>query len=249
MDGSSEVDLASGEMQGSGASEALVDAVPAEDPRQALLDGVEAGEAGRWAEAVDLFASALAAAPTWAAAHMEMAHALLMTEGDPSIIGQHLAQARLLELKNPRLHYLEGLLMEEQNRAEMAVSAYERAIELRSSLLDARLRLGRLLLQEGEPEEAITHLEVAVRLSPELLPARANLAAAYEEAGRVDDAARQLEAIANLFPDNPFHLQRLASLYERHGREEEAREVMRRADEIDSSGKRPPMRPLPPSRR
>ncbi len=222
---------------------------PAEDPRRALFAGVEASDAGRFGEALALFRSALAAAPTWSAAHLETAHALLMVGGDTRLIGQHLEQARLLERDSPRLHYIEGLLMEEIRKPERAAAAYERAVDVRPSMLDARLRLGRLLLQEGQLEGATEHLESAVRLAPALLPARANLASAYEAAGRIDDAASQLETVASLFPDNPFHLQRLADLYERHGRTADAREVMRRVEQLGPAEERPRMRPLLPSRR
>jgi tetratricopeptide (TPR) repeat protein len=222
---------------------------PAEDPRAALLAGVAAREGGAWGEAIALFRSALAAAPTWSAAHLELAEALLMTGGDPGEIGQHLQHVRLLDRDSPRLHYLEGLLMEERREPAMAAAAYERAVEVRPSLFDARIRLGRLLLDEGHVDEAIVHLEAAVRIDPSNLPARANLARAYEDAGRVEEAERQLQQVAALFPDNPFHIQRLAAFYERHGREREAREAMRRAEAIEPGRQQQRMRPLPPSRR
>lgn len=229
---------------------ALVWTAPARagDPRPAIQAGIAAREDGRWGEAAAYFREAVAAAPTWAPARLELAQALLRTGGSLDEIGQQLEHARLVDPDNPRLNYLTGLLMEERREPAQAAAAYEQALALRPSLEDAHLRLGRLLLREGKADEAVTHLEHVVRYQKGNLAARANLAEAYEQAGRLDAAAAQLETIAALYPDNPYHLQRLARFYERHGETKKAEDARRRADAASGREKRK-LRPLPKSRR
>ncbi len=220
-----------------------------EDPHAVLMEAAEAVDAGRFGEAISLLRGVLSVMPTWSAAHLELAQALLLSGGNPEEIGQHLQEARLLGRKSARFYYLEGLLMEERGQPKMAAAAYEQAVEMRPSLLDARVRLGRLLLDEGHNEDAIIHLEAAVRIDHAFLPARANLALAYEAVGLIEEAAEQMMRIADLYPENAFHLHRLAELYERHGMVEKAREVRERAEKVKPGPDRPPMRPLLPSRR
>ncbi len=214
----------------------------------ALKKGIELRKAERYTEAVAALEDAVARAPTWAVARLELARALLDTGAAPSAIAPHLEAARRSDPDNPRLYYLLGLLEEERGRPEAAAAAFERALALRPSLRDARVRLGRLLLASGRAEAAARVLEPARADAPRSLALRALLAQAYEAAGRLAEAEREWVAISRLYPKNPYHLERLARFYERTGEVAKARRVRRRADAL-SGRKRRRLRPLPKSRR
>lgn len=217
-------------------------------PRAILLAGVAARKAGRWSEAVTDFRRAATEVPGWAIAHLELAAALLRTGAPPTAVEREIAEAKRLDPGNPRLYYVQGVYLELVHKPTAAAASYEAALAKRPSLVDARLRLGRLYLDAGRIPEAIADLEAAVRARGSDLAARANLAEAYEKAGDLDRAAAQLATIANMYPDNPYQLYRLARFYRRHGMEAKARRVMKRADAL-SHRRRRHLRPLPRSRR
>lgn len=219
------------------------------NPRVALDEGVQAKRAGHWADAARHFERAVQASPTWVLARLELAEALLQIGSDPDQIGQHLAQVGLIDDRNPRYHYLSALLHEQQGRPRQAAASYEQALSYRPSLLEARVRLGRLLVREESAAEAVEHLEYAVERRPDDLAARSALAEAYEKSGAVANAEREYRSIAKRFPANAYHLDRLAVFYDRHRMTIKAQATRKRAQRLSSAARVRKMRPLPPSRR
>lgn len=219
------------------------------DPRVAVDEGVQAKQAGHWADAARHFERAVEASPTWVLARLELAEAMLQLGLDPNQIGQHLAQVGLIDDGNPRYHYLSALLHEQQGRPRQAAAAYEQALSYRPSLVDARVRLGRLLVREDSPAEAVEHFEYAVARRPDDLAARSGLAQAYEKSGAVAEAERALRSIAKRFPANAYHLDRLAAFYDRHRMTTKAQATRKRAQRLSAAVRARKMRPLPRSRR
>jgi tetratricopeptide (TPR) repeat protein len=72
---------------------------------------------------------------------------------------------------------------------DRADRALRRSLELNPLLPEARLALGRLLLQRNQPREAIAQLEEAARLMPENTRPPNYLARAFDQAGMAPQAA------------------------------------------------------------
>ncbi len=214
----------------------------------ALKRGLEARKAGRLSEARSALEEAVTEAPTWSVARLELAQTLLELGAPPAKIAPHLDAARRSDPDNPRLYYLLGLLAEERRNPEEAAAAYARALHLRPSLSDARIRLGRLHLEAKRYHQAIATLEPAKPGPANALALHIYLARAYEGIGDFARAEARLRAIVRNYPKHPYHLERLARFYERIGRPEAARRARRRAD-ATSGRKARRLRPLPRSRR
>ncbi|MDF1562047.1 MAG: tetratricopeptide repeat protein [Deltaproteobacteria bacterium] len=218
------------------------------DPRVALKAGVQAREAARYAEAREHLEKAVEAAPTWVLARLELADALLHLGAKPGEVGQHLEAARLVDEGNPRLHLLMGLNHEAAGQGPLAAASFETALELRPSLTEVRLRLGRLLLAEEKAKEAAEHLAIYVEAHPEAIAGQTLLAQALEAAGDLGGAERALRLAAERFPDNAYNWQRLADFHERHGQSKKAAAARAQAEKVSPRQKRD-LRPLPKSRR
>ncbi len=83
----------------------------------------------------------------------------------------------------------------------------------------ARLELGRLLVEQRRLQEAIPHLEEAARLAPAEFEARSALGQAFALSDRLPDAEREFRAAAGLRPRDPlsrFNLGRIYRLQERY---------------------------------
>ena len=105
----------------------------------------------------------------------------------------------------------------ELSSAEEARTAYERALELDPSHVDAHVNLGRLLHEDGAPAAAEEHYRAALAIDPDHDTAAFNLGVALEDLGRVRDAMAAYERAVQLDPDNGDAHYNLAGLYERRG--------------------------------
>ncbi len=100
---------------------------------------------------------------------------------------------------NPRdreAQRLLGLALTRQGKADEAVEALRRAIELGEDGPAIHRNLGEALLRAGKPAEAAAHLKKAVDLGANASPLIYNLACAYALSGRKDDAFARLTEVA-----------------------------------------------------
>lgn len=93
-----------------------------------------------------------------------------------------------------------------------AVDMYMAAVEEAPDLLDARLRLGRLLRARGEAEDALTHLLHAQRLDNRLPAVRLELGLTYEQLGRLTEAEHEYRMVLQIDPANDEARRRLGVL-------------------------------------
>ncbi len=115
--------------------------------------------------------------------------------------------------RNAEAFLLRGLINEEQgNRAE-AISDYRQAVTLRPDLVEARLRLGRALLESGDADEAVPLLEGAVAYDRTNRDVRLNLGDGYRLQGRAKPAREQLEWVAAKEPQSAQVQYNLGLLY------------------------------------
>jgi tetratricopeptide (TPR) repeat protein len=210
-----------------------------------LPAALEQEAAGDDAGALAALEALVRARPTWELPRIEVARLLLKQGQDPQRVQHQLDIAGALAPTNPRVHYLQGLLWEEQGRPRAAIRAFERALSYRSDFEEAHLRLGALYLAQEDWLRAELHYRLLTRARPQWLQVRLQLAHALEQQGRVEDAERELLALRAAQPEHPLVLRRLAELYERSGRP--ALAVPLRDQLQRPVGK--PKRPLQPSRR
>jgi tetratricopeptide (TPR) repeat protein len=98
-----------------------------------------------------------------------------------------------------------------------ARAAYEKAIALDPTHVDAHVNLGRLLHEDGATAAAETHYRAALAVDPDHPVAAFNLGVALDDLGRLADAAAAYRRAIELDPDNPDAHYNLAGVLERNG--------------------------------
>lgn len=98
-----------------------------------------------------------------------------------------------------------------------ARAAYEKAIALDPSHVDAHVNLGRLLHDEGALEGAEEHYRAALKIDSDHPVAAFNLGVALDDLGRLSDAADAYRRALELDPDNADAHYNLAGILERSG--------------------------------
>lgn len=101
---------------------------------------------------------------------------------------------------NPEAHLLRGLINKEQGQRTAAIDAFQRAMELRPDLVEARVQLAAYMLESGNATDAEPLLEGALRYDSDNLLARLNLGDAYRLLGKTGEAKKQLEWVAKRDP-------------------------------------------------
>lgn len=110
-------------------------------------------------------------------------------------------------------HYGIGRVLEQRD-PQAAIESLTTAVEHAPDLIDARLRLGRLLRLSGDADEALEHLLHANRLDSRLPAVRLELALVYEALARTFEAEQEYRTVLRLDPDNEEASSRLQRLLE-----------------------------------
>ena len=115
------------------------------------------------------------------------------------------ALAKSLELAsaNAQAHALRGFLFSAQNRLGSAGQAFERSIELDSSLGNAWLGRGLVKIRTGHGEEGRMDLQTGVVLEPNRSLLRSYLAKAYADVGSEQKAEQELRRAIDLDSKDP----------------------------------------------
>src|SRR5690606_3303285 len=87
-----------------------------------------------------------------------------------------------------------------ENRRGPAIEAFERAIQLRPDLVEARVQLATYFMEAGNAAGAVPHLEAAVRYDNANVLAHLNLGDAYRLMGKSAEAKQQLEWVVKKAP-------------------------------------------------
>jgi tetratricopeptide (TPR) repeat protein len=98
-----------------------------------------------------------------------------------------------------------------------ARAAYEKAIVLDPTHVDAHVNLGRLLHEDGSPAAAETHYRAALAADPNHSVAAFNLGVALDDLGRLAEAESAYRRAVDLDPQNPDAHFNLAGILEREG--------------------------------
>lgn len=177
-------------------------------------------------------------APTYAEAWAGLADALVLQAlngyADPlqALPRARNAAVRALELdaELAEAHASMGLVaMALDNDGPEALRRLRRAVELRPSFADARLRLGGVLVNTGRLSEAGEELRRAAALEPNAPANRISLARWYQYTDSIELALAEVGEALRLEPGLPTALLLQGELLLEQGRPAEAREVLEEA--------------------
>lgn len=157
------------------------------DARNSL--GAHYVSVGRIDNAVEQFKAAIAAAPTHAVAHYNLA-VIAVARGRFAEAEEGFRQALASRPEYPEALSNLGVVLRREGKLPEAVLNFRRALELKPDLSTARNNLGRALLDMDRPAEALEHYRDWVRIQPESAAAYDGLAAAYAANDRFDQAAQ-----------------------------------------------------------
>jgi len=94
-----------------------------------------------------------------------------------------------------------GNVYQEQNRPELAIREFKRALAITPENTHSHNFLGSTYRKLGRPREAIFEYRQALRINSDNATARNNLGVVYAELGRVEDASAQFRAALQANPD------------------------------------------------
>lgn len=138
---------------------------PPEDPRAWLRRGEACEAAGDAPGAESAYRQALALAPDFADAYLNLG--AMLCEGGHGDAAVALYEAAIAECADsPWVWFNRAIALEDQDRLPEALASYERSLALDPGLADAHYNLGRLREQLGDARGALRHFNAYRRLRP-----------------------------------------------------------------------------------
>jgi superkiller protein 3 len=202
------------------------------DPERAaalLQAGMQRRQQGDLRGAADAFRQAVAAAPGWADARLQLG-ATYMTALEYDLARQELERGVRLAPEDPAGWGQLGKLHLTTLQLDAAERALTEAIRLRPDRSTYVAMLGEAYRLRGDPQNvqaAVDHFRRALSLDPGNGDAYHRLGLAYQRLGRLSEAAVALSAATRAAPDSPQPYFALAQVERRRGRREAARSAMR----------------------
>jgi len=105
--------------------------------------------------------------------------------------------------QNPRAWNNLGYSYYKAGQFDLAITSYQRAIELLPTYSVTHLNLGEVRIAQGRYQEAITHLSEALRLNADNADAHNDLGYALQKLGDGEKAMEHFRAAIRLRPDHP----------------------------------------------
>ncbi|HEX8773941.1 MAG TPA: FG-GAP-like repeat-containing protein [Pyrinomonadaceae bacterium] len=153
--------------------------------------GVALLEQYKYREGAEAFGRALQLDPKLALARINLSIALFNV---PDLRGaQREAEAAAALAPNaPQPLYIMGLVARNQNRADDAISAFQRVLKVDPRDVGANVQLGQLLAQQRKYAEAVAAFRTAISAEPYNMTAIYNLATALQRTGEREEGARMI---------------------------------------------------------
>lgn len=156
---------------------------------------------GNYTAAIAEYRKAIEKNPKALNLHFRLGRAILLESHSPEALARALPEFEAELAINPRdaaAEYQAGQILLAQQKPQIAVVRFGRALELNPDFPEALIALGKLHLDAGRSGQAIALLERAVRLMPGSEAARYSLMIAYRNAGRSADAIREKAELEKL---------------------------------------------------
>ncbi len=166
-----------------------------------IAEGNRAEADGEPARACELYRQALALAPGYAKAHINLGIALeAMGDGAGAI--RSYEQVLAADPANPAANYNLGKLLHVRGELARAGELLTRALQHRADFPEARIVLGSVLAAQGKWQEARSELEQALRQRPDDFGALFHYASVMRALNRLDDARTTLRRALAIDPSN-----------------------------------------------
>jgi len=118
---------------------------------------------------------------------------------------------------NPEAMYQMGRYYQGQNRYDLAIAAYQKALVADGSFVEARNGLGVIYSKQGKYREAIEAFQAAIQRAPKAAHIYSNLGYAYYLQGQYGESVAALEQATVLDPANQRALNNLGLAYAKAG--------------------------------
>jgi tetratricopeptide (TPR) repeat protein len=175
------------------------------------VQGSQAIDEKRWADAVTSLRKASELAPGNAFTRLNLGTSLYMTGDTAGALTEFQAAVRL----SPGLskaHFGIGVLMSEARRDQDAIDAFSRAVQADEGNAEARLALADALRRTGRLQESLPQYAGVIKIDPSLSQASFGYAMALVRLRRYAEARDRLSEAAGTFPDQPGFAHALARL-------------------------------------
>lgn len=196
-----------------------------------LQQGLNHHQAGRLAEAENLYRQVLAAAP----AHP---YALNFLGVLASQVGQHAIAAELLQkavasnARLPEFHNNLGLALQACGKLEEAETGFRQAIAINGKFPEAYNNLGTLLQEQGRLDEAARSFEKALKLKPNYAEAAFNAGNVYTKQQKCEAAIGRFKLAIKFRPNYAKAYCGMGLAQQRLSRKDAAEKSFRRAIEL-----------------
>jgi predicted O-linked N-acetylglucosamine transferase (SPINDLY family) len=197
-----------------------------------IAEGNRAESAGNLARARDLYGAAVAAAPRYARAHLNLGIAL-EAEGRLDGAAESYEAALVLEPGEPYASYNLGKLLAARGIADRAEQLLRSALSAKPEFPEALVALANLCESGDRLPEALAALETAVKQRPAYAGAWYNRALLLQRLGRLDEAEDALRRVLGIDPKFPLVHHSLGNLLRSQGRIGEAIERFGTARKLD----------------
>jgi Flp pilus assembly protein TadD len=164
-----------------------------------LREALKQHQAGRLAEAEQLYRQVLAARPNLADVHVNLA-SVQMFRGDLAGAACSCERGLALRRDHARGHCYLGDIRAFQNRLDDAVACYKNALACRPDYAEAHNGLGNALFRLGKLDEAASSYRNAIAARPDFPETHNNLGQVYLSLGRLDDAQAEFRQAIALAP-------------------------------------------------
>jgi Flp pilus assembly protein TadD len=141
---------------------------------------------------------------------------------------------------NARDYYQLGKYFQGQNRLEQAAEAYQKALLIDSTHLEAHNALGAIYSTQGKFEQAIVEFNSVIERSPQAAHLHNNLGYTYFLQKKFPEAIESFEKALALDPSHERSLNNLAQAYSENGNPEKATEILARVDTLKGKTNPPP---------
>lgn len=135
--------------------------------------------------------------------------------------------------RHPHAWGVYAFLLAEKGRYADAITAFERALELKPEDASLLFNLGFVLQKAGRHDEAIARFSRAIELQPSLDRAWYGAGLSLVQCGRFHEAVERLTEAARLQPLNPFARYQLAAAWFKLGEHEKVRAEYRHVKTFD----------------
>ena len=199
---------------------------------ESLALAVQHHQAGRLAQAEQLYRQILAANPNQAQA-WHLLGVVAQQVGQPEVAIQHIERA--IELRGDAAEFYNNLgeAYRAVGRAAQAVACYRLALTLEPDFVGAHTNQGIALKDLGKLEEAIACHRQALAFQPDCAAAYNNLGNALIDRGSLDEAIASFGRALELSPDYALAHNNLGNALKDQGRLDEALACYRRALELE----------------